>query len=325
MKSSKLKKRKLQASSTVTTPSIDLQQSGKSTVVESVPMCDKNGKTSFNLIDRNQYGIEFDVKNIVYSILERTVSDMKATKPLFYFPESSSSSSTRFATDLGDKRHGNEFQITKDIVTDDDSYLVNMENQRQFARPKRDHSVIGSIVFPFSACLGHVKSIENGAKVSTCLLKGDGVRFELSQLNFPSSNPCDSSASSFEDFSSSSCRTRNHRRHKGQYQMPHYPEGKGKIRVISSKGATVRNNFNIDSSNKVSHLQSGCIRSFAEKCWLVADNNDDDECVGVMRYRIRLEADDKPQHSNEKLVYGWISDRSRLKDDPYSILEEFPS
>jgi len=42
----------------------------------------------------------------------------------------------------------------------------------------------------------------------------------------------------------------------------------------------------------------------------------------VMRYRIQLKADDTTKHSSEELAYGWISDRSRLRDEPYSILEE---
>mmetsp|Transcript_8175 Transcript_8175/g.12158 ORF Transcript_8175/g.12158 Transcript_8175/m.12158 type:complete len:213 (-) Transcript_8175:332-970(-) len=179
---------------------------------------------------------------------------------LSYFPE----------FDLVDKCRENDTQIAKDVVDTNNSAW---NSERRFARCKREHSVIGSIKFPLSACLGHLKSINSGIKASACLLKGDGLRFKLSGLSFPSCSVSNgSTTSSNADFSPSACHTR-----KGHDHMPHYHEIKGKICIISSKGATVRSDCDIDSSSKVAHLQRGCIRSFTEKCWLAAADADADD------------------------------------------------
>ena len=93
----------------------------------------------------------------------------------------------------------------------------------------------------------------------------------------------------------------------------------GKLRIVHENGASVRDDFRIDGSNKICHLAKYEIRKYLTKQWLNPDVNDD-ECKGVYRYKIIL--DDKDNYkTNKRNTYGWISDRSRLKDDPYIILE----
>lgn len=108
----------------------------------------------------------------------------------------------------------------------------------------------------------------------------------------------------------------------------------GRIRIISNKGATIREVFDIDNSKVVlGKLQAGDERYYIEKKTLPPppisiddsdEESDDDECVAVVRYKIALEATDLTNEgqgeSNEPMV-GWISDRGRFADEPYLILK----
>merc|ERR1712194_627764 len=110
----------------------------------------------------------------------------------------------------------------------------------------------------------------------------------------------------------------------------------GKVQITSDKGATIREVCNIDESNYViGKLYPGDERYFIEKKSLPpppifldgSDEESDEECVAVVRYKILLKAADfcaldqkKEEESGE--VIGWISDRGRLADDPYFILKE---
>lgn len=94
----------------------------------------------------------------------------------------------------------------------------------------------------------------------------------------------------------------------------------GYLRIINACGASVRDNFRIDGSNKISHLMKDAVRKYTLRQWLAPDENDD-ECVGVYRYKIFLEDEDNKHDLKSGKGYGWISDRSRLKDDPYKILD----
>ena len=115
----------------------------------------------------------------------------------------------------------------------------------------------------------------------------------------------------------------------------------GKIRIISNKGATIREVFDIDNSNLViGKLYDGDERYFLEKKTLPPppisllddsddddesdDDDDDDECVAVMRYKIALKPSDVVSSSQGKCndMVGWISDRGRFADDSYLILRE---
>jgi hypothetical protein len=58
------------------------------------------------------------------------------------------------------------------------------------------------------------------------------------------------------------------------------------------------------------------------------DGYDDEKLVGVVRYKVRLFHSDVYKIHNEKTsfdsgkgLFGWISDRSRLEDDPFVIAQ----
>ncbi|KAL9184384.1 hypothetical protein ACHAXT_002470 [Thalassiosira profunda] len=110
----------------------------------------------------------------------------------------------------------------------------------------------------------------------------------------------------------------------------------GKIQIESEKGATIREVFDIDNSDYViGKLHRGDERHFLEKRTLPpppislddSDEESDDECVAVVRYKIVLRPEDyaasekyAEDASGQKV--GWISDRGRLADEPYLILRE---
>lgn len=123
------------------------------------------------------------------------------------------------------------------------------------------------------------------------------------------------------------------------------------IKITSRNGATIRSKFDIDDNSThldgeiegensvvIGRLQFGDIRPVLQSKWLdppleeangnnnIGDDEfEDDELVGVMRYQIQLlECDLSSQNGSEKsldLRKGWISDRSRLKDEPFTICE----
>mmetsp|Transcript_41947 Transcript_41947/g.88060 ORF Transcript_41947/g.88060 Transcript_41947/m.88060 type:complete len:523 (-) Transcript_41947:1360-2928(-) len=113
---------------------------------------------------------------------------------------------------------------------------------------------------------------------------------------------------------------------------------KGKIKIISSRGATIREVSDIDQSyHVIGKLHEGDERYFIEKTKLLpppieVDNSDDEsdvECVPVIRYKIVLNPTDggasdqfRERISGQMVPVGWISDRGRLADDAYSILRE---
>ena len=113
----------------------------------------------------------------------------------------------------------------------------------------------------------------------------------------------------------------------------HNSRSAGRIRIISDRGATIREAFDIDESNFiVGKLRIDDERSFVEKRSLsppIDDGESDEGCVNVMRYRIVLDRDDYNEADSDSLerdAHGrpvaWISDRGRLADDAYLILNE---
>ena len=127
--------------------------------------------------------------------------------------------------------------------------------------------------------------------------------------------------------------------HRAAIQQIHF---QGKFKILSHKGATIREVFDIDNSNHVlGKLHMGDIRYYLEKKTLLPppicldgsddeEEDSDDECVAVVRYKIVLEPSDcvggeSIEQFAERLptgqMVGWISDRSRLADDPFLILK----
>lgn len=107
---------------------------------------------------------------------------------------------------------------------------------------------------------------------------------------------------------------------------------KGKILIHAPIGASIREVFDIDKSNHVlGKLQQGDVRYFLKKKELPPpppnSEDYDDDCVAVTRYKIVLEEGDCASSEFAKRdgggrLVGWISDRSRLVDEPYMILKE---
>lgn len=127
------------------------------------------------------------------------------------------------------------------------------------------------------------------------------------------------------------------------------------IKITSRNGATIRSKFDIDdncthldgeiegeNSVVIGKLKVGDIRPVLQSKWLdppleeangvnnVGDDEfEDDELVGVMRYQIQLlECDLSSLNGSEEsldLTKGWISDRSRLKDEPFTICKVIES
>ncbi|KAL7551936.1 hypothetical protein ACHAWF_015159 [Thalassiosira exigua] len=105
----------------------------------------------------------------------------------------------------------------------------------------------------------------------------------------------------------------------------------GKIRIVSDKGATIREAYDIDQSEfVVGKLHENDERHFVEKRTLLpppislldgSDEESEDECVAVVRYKIVLRPSDCQENGPSQTV-GWISDRGRLADEPYLILRE---
>ena len=108
-------------------------------------------------------------------------------------------------------------------------------------------------------------------------------------------------------------------------------EYKSKIRIEATIGASIREVFDIDVSERViGKLQYGDERYFLEKKMLppppFSEEDYDDECVAVMRYKIVLEEGDDisgvAERDDRNRKVGWISDRGRLADEPYIIVRE---
>lgn len=104
-----------------------------------------------------------------------------------------------------------------------------------------------------------------------------------------------------------------------------------KIRIEATIGASIREAFDIDLSEQViGKLKYGDERYYLEKKMLppppISEEDCDDECVAVMRYKILLEEGDDTrgvaERDDRNRVVGWISDRGRLADEPYKIVRE---
>lgn len=111
-------------------------------------------------------------------------------------------------------------------------------------------------------------------------------------------------------------------------------EGLGSIQIISERGATIRDLYDLDEAEvSLGRLGQHERRPYVEKKWLPEpppedyddDEEDDDDCVGVYRYKIILSAEDRQKLASNGLAhyqFGWISDRGRLTSDPYVICKE---
>ena len=116
------------------------------------------------------------------------------------------------------------------------------------------------------------------------------------------------------------------------------------IKIVSQYGATIRTLYEIDDNHDASlaigKLNFGEIRAIVESKWLdppEADMSgdgieyDDEKLVGVVRYKVRLFSSDiykindaektSSGSGKGKGLFGWISDRSRLEDDPFVIAQ----
>lgn len=96
----------------------------------------------------------------------------------------------------------------------------------------------------------------------------------------------------------------------------------GILRIVSLNGATIRRECDIHdtSSPIIGKLPYQALRCFVEKQWLSPPPDEDFGHVQrVLRYKIMLM--DGDGSTDEDCIYGWISDRSRLEDDPYVIAD----
>jgi hypothetical protein len=104
-------------------------------------------------------------------------------------------------------------------------------------------------------------------------------------------------------------------------------KAKGTLKIVSQHGATIRQDYNINDSTDsecIGKLSNGEVRNFIRKEWLPPpppdpfEEDELDDLTGVYRYQIQLLQAD---HAGKNQYFGWISDRSRLKEDPYKIIE----
>jgi hypothetical protein len=98
----------------------------------------------------------------------------------------------------------------------------------------------------------------------------------------------------------------------------------GLVRIVYPQGATIRRDCEIhdSSSPPIGTLPYQALRCFIEQKWLSPPSGKDLDLVPVLRYKIMLmDGDTCSTNENDDCIYGWISDRSRLDDDPYVIAE----
>ena len=102
---------------------------------------------------------------------------------------------------------------------------------------------------------------------------------------------------------------------------------RGTLKIISHHAATIRQDYDIHDSidsKCIGKLSFGKIRTFSQRKWLPppssesCEEEEEDDLCGVYRYQIQLLQEDC--NGNNK-GHGWISDRSRLKEDPYQIIQ----
>ncbi|CAM9464885.1 unnamed protein product, partial [Laminaria digitata] len=91
---------------------------------------------------------------------------------------------------------------------------------------------------------------------------------------------------------------------------------KGSLTVVDpDHGATLRSSWSIDNSEELGNLDFGFSLDY-DAVWYLSPA--DDECIGVLRYRV-------VPHPTLAPTGGWISERGRLRDDPYIIAKATPA
>eukprot|EP00904_Undaria_pinnatifida_P010034 jgi/Undpi1/6160/HiC_scaffold_20.g08644.m1 len=90
----------------------------------------------------------------------------------------------------------------------------------------------------------------------------------------------------------------------------------GSLTVVDpEQGATLRSSWSIDNSEELGKLEFGFSVDY-DAVWYLSPA--DDECAGVLRYRVVPHPDRAPKG-------GWISERGRFLDDPYIIAKVTPA
>ena len=207
------------------------------------------------------------------------------------------------------------------------------------------------VTFPSIDAALREKKREKSATKSHYQL-GDGLRVPLLALEFPKSDPVETAgqvaAGQQVDVAKGgptrSDSVNNHpAKQAADIAAPSNTEtnpptstsnGLGSIQIISERGATIRNLYDLDEAEiSLGRLAQHERRPYVEKKWLPEpppedyddDEEGDDECVGVFRYKIILSPEDRQKLVPNGLAhyeFGWISDRGRLASDPYVICKE---
>ena len=207
----------------------------------------------------------------------------------------------------------------------------------------------GMVTFPSTDAALRTKEREKSATKSHYQL-GDGLRVPLLALEFPKTDPIETAgqgaAAQQVDVPNGgpnrSNSVNNHTaKQAANFAAPsntgtNLPTSNrlGSIEIISERGATVRNLYDLDEAEiSLGRLAQHERRPYVEKKWLPEppsedyydDEEEDDKCVGVFRYKIILSSEDRQKLVPNGLAhyeFGWISDRGRLECDPYVICKE---
>ena len=216
---------------------------------------------------------------------------------------------------------------------------LKQEKKKSYQTSTRDTSNSANTFLSFPQSRKHtLNDIAQAKRRASSYILGSSIPSTL--LSFPPSQKRrrkyknDSSSCSKNEFSSIE---------KTNFIIP--MSSKGRLKIICHQGATVREKFDIneDDNEQLIKLSKNDEREFVDAKWLSStyshtDDNlqtstyDEEESniTGVMRYKIRLEMNDVINASPKKTsvvknsdmeedLYGWISDRSRLKKNPYWI------
>eukprot|EP00978_Attheya_sp_CCMP212_P027020 scaffold90036_cov55-Attheya_sp.AAC.3 len=174
-------------------------------------------------------------------------------------------------------------------------------------RPRK-RSCDDRLPFPKSA-LGEIT--KRSTKVNTRFHLGDGMNIPFHHLAFP--NPTATTTQrSFQHATSP------------PVAAPTQTNVLGKLRIVAERGATIRECFDMDESERqLGKLQTGDVRYFVEKRLLPPppDEEDCSDIVNVNRYKIFLQ-DDSTGTGRTDQGFGWISDRARYADDMFQIAQE---
>jgi hypothetical protein len=197
------------------------------------------------------------------------------------------------------------------------------------------HPILGEIAFPSVTrptdarsknrtrkrscydCLPFPKSVlgeitKRSTKVNTRFHLGDGMNIPFHHLAFP--NPTATKRS----VQHATC---------PPVAAPTQTNVLGKLRIVAERGATIRECFDMDESERqLGILQKGDMRYFVEKRLLPPppDEEDCSDIVNVNRYKIFLQDDSTGSGRTDK-GFGWISDRARYVDDMFQIAQEVKS